>query len=99
MVWTFAPLTGFGICSVIVFLFRRPMFTVEISLLIVLLTLWIRTHGIPLDRWREMLSWRAPLLGVIFAIIVGWSVSSSIVHVNRYPNGLTDAWAIWDSHA
>jgi hypothetical protein len=30
---------------------------------------------------------------------VGWSVSSSIVQVNRYPNGLTDAWAIWDSHA
>ena len=99
MVWVFAPLTGFGICSLIVFLFRRPMATVEVALLTVLLILWFLSNRTSLSGWRELFSWRVPILAVIFALAVGWSVSSSIVHVDRYPNGLTDAWAIWDSHA
>jgi hypothetical protein len=35
----------------------------------------------------------------VFAVVVGWSVGSTVIRVERYPNGLTDAWAIWNSHA
>jgi hypothetical protein len=99
LVWAFAPLTGFGICSLIVFFFRRPLTTVEALLLAVLLLFWFRTHGMPLDKWRGILSWRASMLAVIFAGVLGWSLKSSVVQVERIPNGGTDGWAIWNSHA
>ena len=99
MVCAFAPLTGFGICSIIVFLFRRPMFTVEGLVLAVLLFFWFRTRRVSSAGWRELISWRVPLVGVLFAAVVGSFIAISVMHVNRYPHGLTDAWAIWDSHA
>jgi hypothetical protein len=38
--WTLAPATGAGICSLIFFLFRRPFFTLEITLLAVFSAIW-----------------------------------------------------------
>src|SRR5215216_3011687 len=76
LVWAFAPVTGLGICSLIVFFFRRPMTSVEAMLLTVLLFFWFRTHGMPRMRWREILSWRATMLAVLFAVVVGWSLES-----------------------
>jgi hypothetical protein len=99
LVWAFAPATGLGICSLIVFFFRRPMATVEAMLLTVLLFSWFRTHGIPLAGWREIFSWRASMLAVIFAVVLGSSLESSVVQVERVPNGGMDGWAIWNSHA
>jgi len=99
LVWAFAPVTGLGICSLIVFFFRRPMTSVEAMLLTVLLFFWFRTHGMPRMRWREILSWRASMLAVLFAVVVGWSLESSVVQVERVPNGGMDGWAIWNSHA
>jgi len=100
LVWAFAPLTGLGICSFIVFLFRRPMVSVEAMLLAVLLFSWFRTHGMPrIRRWREIHSWRVSMLALIFAVVAAWSLESSIVHVERVPNGGMDGWAIWNSHA
>src|SRR2546426_10641391 len=37
----FAPGVGFGICSLIFFTFRRPMFTVEFALLLALAAAWL----------------------------------------------------------
>jgi hypothetical protein len=99
LVWAFAPATGLGICSLIVFFFRRPMATVEAMLLTGLLLFWFGTHGLPLAGWREIFSWRASMLAVVFAVILGWSVGASAVHVERSPHGGTDGWAIWSSHA
>jgi hypothetical protein len=99
LVWAFAPATGFGICSLIVFFFRRPMITVEAMLMTVPLVFWVRTHGMPLAGWREVISWRASMLAVIFAVVLGWSMGSSVVQVERVPHGGMDGWAIWNSHA
>src|SRR4029078_6200143 len=78
LVWAFAPATGLGICSLIVFFFRRPMSTVEAMLLAVLLFFWIRTHGMPLAGWRKIFTWRTSMLAVIFAVVLGWSLESSL---------------------
>jgi hypothetical protein len=99
LVWSFAPVTGLGICSLIVFFFRRPMTTVEAMMLIVFLFFWFRTNGMPLARWREVFSWRASVLAVLFAVALGWTLESSFARVDRIPNGGTDGWAIWTSHA
>src|SRR6188768_3072523 len=99
LVWAFAPLTGFGICSIIVFLFRRPMFTVEAVVLVALLFFWFRSRRASSAGLRELIAWRVPLLGVLFVAVVGCFIAISVMRVNRYPHGLTDAWAIWDSHA
>ena len=99
LVWAFAPVTGLGICSLIVFFFRRPMISVEAILLTVLLFLWFRSRGIPRIGWREILRLRTSMLAVIFAVVVGWSLESSIAQVERVPNGGMDGWAIWNSHA
>lgn len=99
LVWSFAPVTGMGICSLTVFFFRRPMMTVEAMLLTGLLVLWFRTHGTPLAEWRSVFSWRASILAVLFAVVLGWSIGSSVAQVERYPHGGMDGWAIWNSHA
>jgi hypothetical protein len=99
LVWAFAPLTGMGICSLIVFYFRRPMFTIDGILLFILLIFWFRSHGIPVIHWREIGSWRVSVLVVVFAVAMGWVVGSSVALIERSPHGGTDGWAIWDSHA
>jgi hypothetical protein len=99
LVWAFAPLTGFGICSLIVFFFRRPMTTVDAALLAALLLLWFRSQGASFAGYRDDSLWRVPIFAIVFAIVLGWSIGSSVIHVERYPNGLTDGWAIWNSHA
>jgi hypothetical protein len=99
LVWAFAPATGLGICSLIVFFFRRPMSTVEAMLLFVLLFFWFLSNRTSFAGYREVPSWRVPIPAIVFAMVLGWSVGSSVVHVERYPNGLTDGWAIWNSHA
>jgi hypothetical protein len=99
LVWVFAPATGFGICSIIIFFFRRPKFTVEGILLAVLLFFWFRSRRAQFAGWRELFLWRASLLGVLFAAVLGWYVAISMMQVNRLPHGGTDGWAIWNSHA
>ena len=99
LVWAFAPLTGFGICSFIVFFFRRPMMMIEAMLLAALLFFWFRSRRISIDRYRELSAWRVPVLAILFALALGWSIGSRVIHVERYPNGLTDGWNIWNSHA
>jgi len=75
------------------------MTTVEAMVLAALLFFWFRSHRTSFDGYRIVSSWRVPILAVVFAIGLGWSVGSSVIHVERYPNGLTDGWNIWNSHA
>jgi hypothetical protein len=102
LVCAFAPVSGFGICSLIVFLFRRPMSTVEALLFIVLLFLWFRSfrsQGAPLAGWRKIFSVRVSVFAVLFAVVLGWGIQSSLAQADRMPHGGSDGWAIWGSHA
>ena len=99
LVLAFTPLTGFGICALIVLFFRRPMFTVEGMLLVVLLGLWIRYRRASISLLRELFTLRVSILAIIFAVTLGWAVAITTSRVERYPNGMTDGWAIWTSHA
>src|SRR5262249_2618713 len=42
LAWALAPAMGMGLCSILFFFFRRPLFTVELVLLAALLALWLR---------------------------------------------------------
>jgi hypothetical protein len=102
LVLAFAPATGFGICSLIGFFFRRPMTTIEAMVVVVLLFFWIRrqrSQGMSRAGWREMLTGRVPILAVVFAVALGWTLQASLAQVDRIPNGGNDGWAIWTSHA
>jgi hypothetical protein len=95
--WTFAPAVGAGLCSLIEFVFRRPMFTVEFFLLLVLSIRACRKAGAPISEWV----WRpaVPAVVLLFAVAVGWVLAQLITMVTRLPHGGTDGWAIWNSHA
>jgi hypothetical protein len=102
LVCAFAPVTGLGICSLIVFFFRRPMPTVEALVLLALLFFWFRSFrsaGALVAGWRKMFSARVSAFAVLFAVVLGWCIQSSLAQVDRMPHGGPDGWAIWSSHA
>jgi hypothetical protein len=94
----FAPGMGAGICSIIFFLFRRPMFTVEFAVFVVLFLAWLRYRRAGV---REVApwSWRASILGLLFVGVLGWVTALSVVWVQKGPHGDWDGWVIWNSHA
>jgi hypothetical protein len=96
--WVFAPSMGAGICSLIFFLFRRPMFTVEFALFVVLFVAWLgyRRTGL---RETVAWSWRPTVLGLLFVAVLGWVTALSVVWVQKGPHGDWDGWVIWNSHA
>jgi hypothetical protein len=69
--WVFAQCMGAGICSLIFFLFRRPMFTVEFALFVVLFVAWLRYRRTGL-RETVAWSWRPTVLGLLFVAVLGW---------------------------
>ena len=99
LVLAFAPLTGFGICAFILLFFRRPMFTVEAVLIVILLSLWVRYRRSSISELRSLCTTRVSILTLLFAVTLGWAVAITASRVERYPNGMTDGWAIWNSHA
>ena len=94
-----APAVGAGICSFILFLFRRPMFTVERGLLIVLFVVWLWRRGSRRLDVSGLSRWRTSLMGVVFAGAVGIVLAQSIDHVVHNPHGGWDAFNIWNSHS
>src|SRR5580765_3074797 len=94
----FAPVVGAGVCSLIEFVFRRPMFTVELLLLLLLLVHAWATAGTDISKWRLSQPAMSALV-LVFALAVGWVLAESLTMVNRLPHGGTDGWAIWNSHA
>src|SRR5262245_44105079 len=74
----FAPAMGAGLCSIIFFLFRRPMFTVEFALLAVLFLAWLRYRRPVLPETLTW-SWYATILGLLFVAALGWVTAISVV--------------------
>ena len=96
--WTFAPAVGAGACSFIFVLARRPMFTVEVLLLVLLAAnyFFVEKHGL---RFRPWTAPRLPASSVLLALAAGIAVSQWLVVIEREPHGDWDATAIWNSHS
>lgn len=99
LMWALAPAVGAGICSLVYFLFRRPMFTVEAILLITLSASFVWRHGLPRPSLSALMKPRVSIFGLILAGVLVWSVSESIQRMERIPHGGWDGFAIWNSHA
>src|SRR5262245_55401607 len=95
--WAFAWPAGAGLCSLIFFFFRRPMFTVEFALLLALAALWFFRGRPGTSHFGLML--RLPSATLLVAGIVGFVVAGLIFLVHQDPHGDWDAFAIWNSHA
>ncbi len=95
--WAFAPATGAGICSLIFFIFRRPMFTIEFALLLILGIAWFVRRRPRLSHSDSSL--RLPITCLLLAAIVGFVFAGLLSAVSRNPHGDWDAFAIWNSHA
>lgn len=94
--WVFAPGLGTGVCSFIFFVFRRPLVTVELILLIAAAWMVYRRGRIqalfPGSR-------QFPALGLIFSAALGLVISIQFFAMDRSPHGGWDGWAIWNTHA
>ncbi len=98
-VWAFAPGVGAGMCSLIFFVFRRPMFTLEFALLIFLFALWFFRRQTDSAESRPPGSWRVPILFLALAGAIGLCVAGLMLRMERVPHGYHDGWAIWNAHA
>jgi len=96
LTWAFAPGVGAGLCSLIFFIFRRPLFTVELALLAFLFWLLHRRQYV-----SDLLSseWRPALVDVVLCTAVGLVFGIFVLRVDRMPHGNGDGWAIWNTHA
>jgi len=100
LAWAFAPGLGGGICSLIFFVFRRPMFTVEFSLLIVLGVIAVSFRGLHLRQFSfTRLRAQGSILTLALAAALGLVAPVLVIRTDRLPHGETDGWAIWNSHA
>ncbi len=98
MAWTMAPAVGMGLCSIIFFIARRPMFTVEFLLLIVTFGLWLRYRRKTMAQIMSAEN-RIPLVAVWMVAALAWVTLASVIWIQRAPYGGWDGWAIWGSHA
>jgi hypothetical protein len=96
--WALAAPIGMGICSIIFYFFRRPMFTVEFALLVVLFALWLH-HGRQNGRRVTTAKNGLPKLAGWMIAALTWVTFASFIWVGRGPHGEWDAWAIWNAHA
>jgi Dolichyl-phosphate-mannose-protein mannosyltransferase len=96
LAWALAPGVGAGLCSLIFFVFRRPLFTAEAVVLVVLVWLLSRHRRI-----SELLpsAWRPTNLGIFLCAALGLVFAIFLLEVDRMPHGGWDGWAIWNTHA
>ena len=94
----FAPAVGFGLCSIIFIAFRRPVFIVEIGLLLICAAAWFIFKKPVL--WSPLLEkWRPPAIYLVLACGLGMALSFWMIRIDRSPYGDWDATGIWNSHA
>jgi hypothetical protein len=93
-----APGIGAGLCSFIFLVFRRPMFTIELAILIGIAAMWVRRRSLPFTQ-LSLPSWRAAVLGLILLGGGGLALAGFMLRVDRMPHGNWDGWAIWNTHA
>ena len=94
--WALSPGVGFGFCSLIFVLFRRPMFTVESAVAVP--ALWYllcrkRESGEPSRTPRPA------AIALILAAAMVLAAAGLMDRIGRIPHGEWDGWAIWDTHA
>ncbi len=94
LIWAFAPGIGLGVSSLIFFLFRRPLFTIEIALLVLALG-WIWFNKPPI----KAPGWPGGILPLALLCALGFSVSAMLFRIEHTPHGDWDSWAIWSNHA
>jgi hypothetical protein len=99
LVLALAPVVGAGLCSCIQFLFRRPMFTVERGLLLVLFGFWVWKRRPVSSNFARLLEYRIPILDALLYGAMLLVLAASVVRIEHIPHGGTDGWAIWNSHA
>jgi hypothetical protein len=102
---------GFGIASLHYFCWRlladpaRGIFIIsEIVVLLVLLAVYVRVRPATWSSIKNQLNLenylnRTSLLGVVFSIVVGFSLLTHIVGFLKKPYGGWDAWMIWNLQA
>jgi len=98
LTWALSPALGMGICSFIFLVFRRPMFTVELMLLALTFTAWLRKW----KRSEAKVGSGNPLIPASAAWLIGalaWVTLASVIWIDKGPFGEWDGWAIWSSHA
>jgi hypothetical protein len=97
LTWAFSPVVGMGASFIIHYIFRRPMVTVEVSLLVLLFV--VRLLQKRSTSAQEGLRARAPLYTLWLAGVLSWMTMASFVWVAARPHGEWDGWAIWNAHA
>jgi len=98
LAWAFGPAVGAGASSLIFFVFRRPIFTVEIALL-TLFALGFLARSMLFREPAPPISWRLSLFGLVLSGAVALAVYGLLLRADRMPHGDWDAWAIWNTHA
>jgi hypothetical protein len=92
-----APGTGAGVCALVYFMFRRPVFGVEWLLIIVsAVLLWRRRKDLFTG---ANISTRSAILLALWMPAATIACLSAAIHVNRTPHGDWDGWAIWNWEA
>lgn len=92
-----APGAGVGVCAVIYFCFRRPMFGVEaVMVLVAAVLLWRQRQG---AQTAIDISVRSLFLLALMAPAFLVLVQTALIHLYRRPHGDWDGWAIWNWEA
>jgi hypothetical protein len=94
--WVLGPGIGFGFCSLLEFVFRRPMFTLEGALLFAIVgtTLWTKRR-FPLPTLPNHFT----AMSLAVMAVLGMAVAGMMLQVHRMPHAAWDGWAIWNTHA
>src|SRR5215831_14821193 len=93
--WFYAPAVGLGLTSIGYITFRRPIFTFEAAMLLIVIGSWLRGIHRPAIGFGSVWSWRILLvLGC-----VAMAVPGLLIQTMRVPHGSWDGWAIWNAHA
>src|SRR5262245_51138661 len=94
LAWALSPALGMGVCSFIFVVFRRPMFTIELLLLALTFTVWLR-------KWKRSKSkvssgdGRIPASAAWMIGALAWVTLASVIWIDKGPFGEWDGWAIW----
>src|SRR5262245_52782246 len=96
LAFVFAPVTGIGICSILFVIFRRPMFTAELSLLLVLGVMWWKWRWLRFSRAHPLKSWRPSMTSLFLSAAAGFAIPTLGLALHASPHGDWDAMAIWN---
>jgi len=91
------PGAGAGVCAMIFFCFRRPLFGIEaVMILVAAVLLWRQRQSTftGIDISARQLTFLALLTPALLV-----AVQTALIHLYRHPHGDWDGWAIWNWEA